>query len=70
MAKDLRPGYKRHSIGIVINDDEATIMKERLKELKEFTNYTRNDILKVVCMNLLSDKEFIEFCEIKGGLSK
>jgi len=70
MARDLRPGYKRHCIGIVINDEEREEMKVQLKKLKEKTKYTRNDILKVVCIDLLSDDEFIEFCEIKGVLSK
>ncbi len=70
MAKDLREGYQRRSIGIVINEEEAQLMKDQLVELKKISNYTRNDILKVVCTKLLSDKDFIEFCEIKGGLSK
>lgn len=70
LAKNLREGYKRHSIGMVINDEEAQLMKDQLVELKKETNYTRNDILKVVCTKLLSNKEFIEFCEIKGDLSK
>lgn len=70
MADDLRKGYKRHSIGIVINEEDAQAMKDQLVELKKWTNYTRNDILKVVCTKLLSNKDFIDFCEIKGGLSK
>jgi len=70
LAKDLREGYKRHSIGIVINDEEAQMMKDQLVKLKKNTNYTRNDILKVVCTRLLSDDDFIKFCEINGKLSK
>jgi len=64
--KDLR---KRHSIGMNITDEEMAVMKEQIKKLRAKTYYTRNDVLKVVCMNLLSDDEFIEFCEKKGGLS-
>jgi hypothetical protein len=70
MPKKKRTGYKRHSIGVVINQEEAEMMKKQLKKLKEITNYTRNDVLKVVCTKLLSDEDFIRFCEVKGGLSK
>jgi len=70
MAKGLRPGYERHSIGVVVNEEEREKMRVQLKKLKEKTKYTRNDILKVVCIDLLSDDEFIKFCEIKGKLSK
>lgn len=70
MPKFKREGYTRRSIGVVINNEEAQLMKDKLKELKSKTNYTRNDIIKVVCTKLLSDDEFIKLCEIKGGLSK
>ena len=58
----------RHSIGMHINDEELRVMKAQLKELKRKFGYSRNDVLKVVCMNLLSDDEFIEFVQVKGGL--
>ena len=70
MSKVLRDGYKRHSIGIVINDEEANTMKKQLRILKSKTDYTRNDVLKIVLTKLLGSDEFIEFCEIKGGLRK
>ena len=60
---------KRHSIGMHITDNELKVMRMQLKELNRKTKYSRNDILKVVCMNLLSDDEFIEYLENKGGLS-
>ena len=60
---------RRHSIGMNVTKDEMRIMSLQVKELREKTKYTRNDVLKVVCMKLLSDDEFIEFCEKKGGLS-
>ncbi|MBU1658333.1 hypothetical protein KKG72_04685 [bacterium] len=60
---------KRHSIGMYITDSEMEIMKIQLKELNRKTKYSRNDILKVVCMKLLSDDDFIEYCEKKGDLS-
>ncbi len=59
---------KRHSIGMYVTDDEISAMSMQLKELNRKTNYSRNDILKVVCMRLLSDDEFIEYLEKKGGL--
>ena len=70
MSKYKRDGYKRHSIGIVINDEEASMMKDQLKILKTKTDYTRNDVLKIVLTKFLSSDEFIKYCEIKGGLSK
>ncbi|MGD9718157.1 MAG: hypothetical protein AB7U24_02865 [Sulfurimonadaceae bacterium] len=60
---------KRHSIGMNITDAEMRAMQTQLKMLRKRYKYTRNDVLKVVCMRLLSDEEFIEFCEKKGGLS-
>jgi len=60
---------KRHSIGMHVTEKELSIMRMQLKELNKKTKYSRNDILKVVCMKLLSDDEFIEYCEKKGGLS-
>ena len=60
---------KRHSIGMHVTEDELGIMRMQLKELNRKTQYSRNDILKVVCMKLLSDDDFIEYCEKKGGLS-
>jgi len=70
MPKKKRIGYKRHSIGVVVNEQELFEMRKQLKSLKNKTNYTRNDIIKVICTKLLSDDEFIQFCEIKGNLSK
>jgi len=60
---------KRHSIGMNVTEDEMRIMSLQVKELRKKTKYTRNDVLKVVCMKLLSNDEFIEFCEKKGDLS-
>ncbi len=60
---------KRHSIGMHVTESELRIMRLQLKELNRKTKYSRNDILKVVCMRLLSDDDFIEYLEKKGGLS-
>jgi hypothetical protein len=59
---------KRHSIGMNITDKDMKAMQYQLKLLRKNYPYTRNDVLKVVCMRLLSDPDFIEFCEKKGGL--
>lgn len=64
--------YKRHSIGMNITKGELEAMKLRLKKFREKykeKGYSRNDVLKVICMRLLDDDELIELCEKKGGLS-
>lgn len=59
---------KRHSIGVHIDDYEMEILTLQRKELKRKHGYSRNEVLKVILMKLLSDDEFIEFVQVKGGL--
>jgi len=58
----------RYSIGIQVSDDEKRIMKLQVKELKRKFKYTRNDVIRVVALRLLSDDDFIEFIQTKGYL--
>lgn len=60
---------KRHSIGMWVDENEMANMRDKVASLKDKYGYSRNQILKIVCMDLLDDEEFIRMCEKKGELS-
>ncbi|MDD2567589.1 MAG: hypothetical protein PHS10_06350 [Thiovulaceae bacterium] len=60
---------KRHSIGMWVDENEMAHMREKTASLKDKYGYSRNQILKVVCMDLLDDEDFIKMCEKKRKLS-
>ena len=60
----------RYSIGMYLDDDEIRVMKLQTKELKRKFRYSRNDVLRIVITKLLSDDEFINLVQIKGGLKE
>lgn len=60
---------KRHSIGMWVDEKEMEHMRDKVASLKHKYGYSRNQILKVVCMDLLDDEDFIRMCEKKGELS-
>ena len=61
---------KRHSIGMNITQSEMTAMSMQIKALKLKTGWSRNQVLKVVCLKLLTDDEFIDYVQRKGNLKK
>lgn len=65
-----KTGKIRHSIGMYMDDEEIRLMKLHTKELKRKHRYFRNDVLRVIVTKLLSDDEFIEFVQVKGGLKE
>ena len=60
----------RYSIGMYLDPEEIRIMKLQTKELKRKFRYSRNDVLRVVLTKLLSDDDFIELVQVKGGLKE
>lgn len=70
MAEEDKKPLHRYALGLQVTEDEERIMRLQVKELKKKHAYTRSEILRIVCVKLLSDDEFISFLQAKTGLKK
>ncbi len=57
-----------YAIGVQVTEEEKKRAKRKTLDLKKKYGVTRNEVLKMIIVDFLDDKDIIEILKLKGKL--